>query len=63
MVIDDEIAMVGTINMDYRSLVHHFENGVWTYNTKSIESIKEDFITTLNQSIFIHPNSIKLNKI
>ncbi|MDE7213864.1 MAG: cardiolipin synthase, partial [Anaeroplasmataceae bacterium] len=26
---DDETAIVGTINMDYRSLVHHFENGVW----------------------------------
>jgi len=25
---DDEYAMVGTINLDYRSLVHNFENGV-----------------------------------
>lgn len=25
---DDEYAMIGTINLDYRSLVHHFENGV-----------------------------------
>ena len=26
--VGDEIAMSGTINLDYRSLVHHFENGV-----------------------------------
>ncbi len=25
---DDETAIVGTVNMDYRSLVHHFENCV-----------------------------------
>ncbi|MBQ7840643.1 MAG: cardiolipin synthase [Lachnospiraceae bacterium] len=29
--VDDEYAMIGTINLDYRSLVHHFENGVWMY--------------------------------
>ncbi len=28
-VCDDEIAVVGTINLDYRSLYLHFENGVW----------------------------------
>ena len=26
--VDDDYAMIGTINLDYRSLVHHFENGV-----------------------------------
>ena len=29
---DDKYAIIGTINLDYRSLVHHFENGVWLYN-------------------------------
>jgi len=27
--VDDKVAIVGTINMDYRSLVHHFECAVW----------------------------------
>ncbi len=31
-VADDKTAMIGTINLDYRSLVHHFENGVWMYD-------------------------------
>ena len=30
-VCDDEIAVVGTINLDYRSLYLHFEDGVWIY--------------------------------
>ena len=44
---DDKIGVVGTINMDYRSLYLHFENGVLLYKTKSVMEIKEDFIETL----------------
>lgn len=43
---DDCYGIVGTINMDYRSLYMHFECGVWLYNN-SIMKIKEDFLTTL----------------
>lgn len=44
---DDEYAVVGTINMDYRSFYLHFECGVWTYKSKSVLAIKEDFLSTL----------------
>lgn len=50
---DDEVAMVGTINLDYRSLVHHFENGVWMYKHEVIKDIKEDVLDTINKSIQI----------
>ena len=33
---DDEIATVGTINMDYRSLYLHFENGVFMYKNDAV---------------------------
>ncbi len=46
-VADDEIAVVGTINLDYRSLYLHFENGVWLYKTPSVMQIKDDFVDTL----------------
>lgn len=46
-VCDDEIGVVGTINLDYRSLYLHFENGVWLYKNSAIEAIKEDFDETL----------------
>lgn len=46
---DDEVGVVGTINMDYRSLYLHFECGVWLYKTKSVLEIKDDFLATLEK--------------
>lgn len=43
MVADDEAAVVGTINMDYRSFYHHFENAVLMYRTEAIHKISDDF--------------------
>jgi cardiolipin synthase len=45
--VDDEMAVVGTINFDYRSLFLHFECGVWLYQTPSVLEVKEDFLQTL----------------
>lgn len=50
---DDELAMVGTINLDYRSLVHHFENGVWMYRCDCLTQIHRDFEETLTQCLEI----------
>lgn len=44
---DDDYGVVGTINMDFRSLYLHFECAVWMYRTPSIADIKEDFLDTL----------------
>ncbi len=46
-VCDDEIAVIGTINMDYRSLCLHFECGTYLYKTESILEIKNDYLRTL----------------
>ena len=46
-VVDDKYAVIGTINLDYRSLYLHFECGVWLYNCNVIFDIKNDFIKTL----------------
>lgn len=46
-VCDDKIGVVGTINLDYRSLYLHFEDGVWLYKNRVIEDIKVDFLNTL----------------
>jgi len=45
---DDNYGVVGTINMDFRSLYLHFECGVWMYNCNSLLEMKNDFINTLN---------------
>ena len=49
-VVDDQFATVGTVNLDFRSLFLHFENGVWMCKTDCIQDIKEDFLRTLKQS-------------
>ncbi len=41
---DDEAAMVGTVNLDYRSLVHHFENGVLFYRHAVIAEVEADIL-------------------
>lgn len=49
-VCDDKFATCGTINLDYRSLVHHYECGVWMYSVDCIWDMKKDFEDTLEQS-------------
>lgn len=59
--VDDNQAMIGTINLDYRSLVHHFENGVWMYDCKAIWDLKTDIEDTLSKSIEITNVMLKTN--
>ena len=56
---DDVVGMVGTINLDYRSLIHHFESGVWMYKTKCLADIKADFEKTFAVSELMTKETIK----
>ncbi|MBQ8141331.1 MAG: cardiolipin synthase [Clostridia bacterium] len=58
---DDDIAMIGTINLDYRSLVHHFENGVWMYKCEAIGELRDDIEKTFEKSIRITSEMLKIN--
>lgn len=58
--ITDEEVMIGTINLDYRSLAHHFENGVWAYNTSINSEILKDFNATIFDCIKIEKGDIKI---
>ena len=42
-VVDDEVAACGTINMDYRSLYLHFENGCWFCGCDAVADMRRDF--------------------
>ena len=44
--VDDRFGTVGTVNMDYRSMFLHFEDGVMLYDTPSVLDIKKDFLST-----------------
>ena len=45
-VCDDREAVVGTINLDYRSLYHHFECATWMYGVDAVKDIEADFQKT-----------------
>ena len=40
--VDDRIAAVGTVNLDYRSLYLHFENSVLIYGGAVLEDVRKD---------------------
>lgn len=61
MVSDGVVAFVGTINLDFRSLVHHYECGAVMYKTPCIADIKKDFDETLSLSRKITPENFKMN--
>ena len=46
---DNDTATVGTINLDYRSLYHHFECGAFIYNNPAVWDIEKDFQETLQK--------------
>ena len=48
-VMDGVEAVVGTINLDYRSLYHHFECATWMCQVPCIAQIEQDFENTLPQ--------------
>ncbi|MGE4454446.1 MAG: cardiolipin synthase [Sphaerochaeta sp.] len=47
---DDRVAIIGTINMDYRSFYLHFENGVAFYGSSVIQKVYADIRNTLDVS-------------
>ncbi len=49
-VCDDKMATCGTINLDYRSLYHHFENGCFFAFCGAVDDMKADFRQTFDQS-------------
>lgn len=42
IVADGEAGVVGTINLDYRSFVHHYECGVYMYGTRALQQLHAD---------------------
>ena len=49
-VCDDKIAVIGTTNLDFRSLFLHFECGVWMYGSDAVRQIYNDYLATLEKS-------------
>jgi cardiolipin synthase len=50
MVSDDSYAVVGSINLDYRSLYLQYEDAVWFYDAEVVRDIREDALATFDVS-------------
>lgn len=55
---DDREAVVGTINLDYRSFYHHFECATYMYGVKCIVNIEDDICNTIEQSRAVQKDMI-----
>ncbi|MDE6851165.1 MAG: cardiolipin synthase, partial [Lachnospiraceae bacterium] len=49
-ILTENSAIVGTINMDYRSFYLHYENGIWMSGEKIQQDVYEDFQNTFKES-------------
>ena len=56
---DDERAVVGTMNLDYRSLYWHYECSAYLYDVPSIKDIKDDFLQTQAECEVVSQETIR----
>ena len=56
---DDVHGVVGTINLDYRSLYHHFECALYMNSVGALDDIKKDFEETFETSMPITEETIR----
>ena len=47
---DDEVSVVGSINLDFRSLYLHFECAAWFLGHDIVKEVRDDFLKTLEKS-------------
>ena len=62
-VCDDCKAVVGTINLDYRSLYHHYECATYLYQVPCIRDIEDDFQRTVTRCRKVTRETIRNEKL
>ena len=60
---DDQKAVVGTINLDYRSLYHHFECAAYLYQADCVPDVEKDFEDTLAKCREVTAETVKKEKL
>lgn len=58
-VCDDRYAVVGTINLDYRSLYLHYEDAVWMAGSSAVAAVRDDYLATLTRCHEVTPDEAK----
>lgn len=60
LISDDKYLVVGTVNMDYRSMMHHFEDGIFVIDSPTINEAKDCYLETLGVSDFRDDKEVRL---
>ena len=60
---DERKAVVGTVNLDYRSLYHHFECGTYMADVPCVADIKADFLAALESSREVTAEGLRQEKL
>ena len=58
---DDRIAVVGSVNLDYRSLLLHFENAVLFMDHPVLPTVKADFEEVLSRCELVEAKTYRFN--
>lgn len=61
IVVDGKIAFVGTINMDYRSLIHHFECGAIFIDDEAVKEVEDDLIDCYDHSELVSKEKAEIS--
>ena len=61
MLSDNDKAIVGTVNLDYRSLFLHFEDAVLLYKCEAVAELRKDMIKTFKESHLQTEEDIRRN--
>ena len=61
LISDDRYLVVGTVNMDYRSLMHHFEDGVFVVDSPVCNDAKAAFEKAIKKSDYRDSIEVRLN--
>ena len=61
--VDGKYSTVGTINLDYRSLVHHFEDGVFVIDSPVVDEAKKCYLETVRESDFRDNDEARLTPV
>lgn len=63
IVADGIAGVVGTINLDYRSFVHHYECGAYMYDTLALAELRSDIMQVINESELLKdPPKLKVSE-
>lgn len=62
-VADDDVAVVGTVNLDYRSFLFHFEDAVFMYRTQAVRELKKDMDACFELGALVTEEEAKKNAV